>query len=202
MMRTMRAAILVGAAGLVLAAQSTRTEDLAAGKFLVASQDLGDPNFAQTVVLLVQYDEEAVLGIVVNRPSQVRLSRLSEKLAAAKGHSELVYEGGPVGKGGILALVRSSTKLEDATRVIGDVYLVSSKAGLEKSIAAATEAAPIRVYTGYAGWTGPQLEHEVDLGAWYIFRGDASLLFDADPESVWPKLIRKTEQRVASTVRR
>lgn len=198
MMRTMSIALLVGASCMLLTAQSTRTEDLAAGKILVASQDLADPNFAETVVLLVQFDEDAVVGIIVNRPMKARLGRLSEKLAAAKGHSEPLYEGGPVGKGGVLALVRSSSKLDDAVRIFGDVYLVSSKASLEKSITSSTETSPVHVYLGYAGWTGPQLQQEVEAGAWYIFRGDAELLFDKDPESIWTKLIRKTEQRVAA----
>jgi putative transcriptional regulator len=199
MVVSMRAAILLGAAGILLSGQSTRSDDLAAGKFLVASRDLGDPNFAESVVLLVRYDEDAVLGLIVNRPSNVRLSRLSEQLKSAKGRQELIYEGGPVGKSGILALNRARTKLQDADHVFGDVYLVSSKEQLEKSIAASSEASPARVYLGSAGWTGAQLQREVELGAWYIFKGDADVLFDPNPEAVWQRLIRRTEQRVAGT---
>lgn len=198
MLLSVRAAILLEAAAILLPAQSTRSEDLEAGKILVASQELSDPNFAETVVLLVHYDDEAAVGLIINRPTKVRVSRLAEQLKTAKGRSELVYEGGPVGKGGLLLLTRSRTKLGDSDHVFGDVYLVSSKPQLEKSIAGTSEATPARLFLGYAGWTPDQLANEVELGAWYIFRGDADLLFDPDPEAMWQRLIRRTEQRVAS----
>jgi len=56
----------------------------------------------------------------------------------------------------------------------------------------------VHVYLGYSGWTGPQLEHELDLGAWYIFQGSAKAVFDSDPESLWDRFIRETELRIAS----
>ena len=64
-------------------------------------------------------------------------------------------------------------------------------------MAAGTGPATFRVYAGYSGWTAKQLQGEVELGGWHIFPGDASVVFDPDPESVWSRLIRKTEQRIA-----
>jgi putative transcriptional regulator len=191
------AAILFQAAGTPAPAQSIRAEDLEAGKFLVASKDLGDPNFAQTVVLLVKFDEDAVVGLIVNRPTRVPLSRIFGTLKLGRGRADPVYAGGPVGRTAALALMRTAAKVEGAGRVVGDVSLITGKAQLEKAITAGTEPSTLRVYMGYAGWTGPQLEHEVDIGGWYIFRGDPAMVFDADPESLWTRLIRKTEQAVA-----
>ena len=62
----------------------------------MASRDLGDPNFAETVVLLVHYDDEGVVGLILNRRTDVPLSRVLEGLKAAKDRSDPVYLGGPV----------------------------------------------------------------------------------------------------------
>jgi len=179
-------------------AQSTRPADLAAGKLLVASPDLPDPNFAKTVVLLVQYDADGVVGLILNRRSKIPVSRVLDEVAGAKDRQDPVYAGGPVGRTEVLALVRSTRPPGDAKRVFGDVFLASSREALEKTFASATESGMVRVYLGYSGWTRPQLEHELDLGAWYIFQSSAKAVFDSDPNSLWPQLIRETELRIAS----
>ncbi|MGO4882174.1 MAG: YqgE/AlgH family protein [Bryobacteraceae bacterium] len=181
----------------VASAQSTRPEDLAAGKLLVASPDLPDPNFAQTVVLLVEYDDDGVVGLILNRRSKVPISRVLEELAGAKNRADPVYAGGPVGRTDVMALVRGRRAPGGAKRVVGDVFLVSSKEDMEKTFAGATDADTVHVYLGYSGWTMAQLQHELDLGAWYIFAGNAKAVFEQDPDALWQRLIRETELRIA-----
>ena len=53
------------------------------------------------------------------------------------------------------------------------------------------------VYLGYAGWTKDQLRREVALGAWFVFPADASTVFNSDPNTLWPQMIRKTDQKFA-----
>jgi putative transcriptional regulator len=77
---------------------------------------------------------------------------------------------------------------------LGDVYLVSRREVLEKTLEA---GAGLRVYLGYSGWAPGQLEAELELGSWYIFRGDPAMVFDPDPETVWSRLIRGAEVRIA-----
>ena len=171
---------------------------LAPGKFLVASRELGDPNFSETVILLIQYDEEkGAMGLVVNRPAEVPLSRVFQDMKGAKDRTDEAYMGGPVEPDNVLALLKSATKPEEAQRVFANVYLVSSKALLEKTLADKAEPSVFHVYLGYAGWGPGQLEHEVELGAWHILAPDAGSVFDGDPESVWPRLIKRTEMRIA-----
>jgi putative transcriptional regulator len=172
--------------------------ELAAGSFLVSSRDLSDPNFAETVILLLRYDEEeGAMGLIVNRRGDVPLSRVFEDLKQAKGRKDPAYLGGPVEPDNVLALLKSSTKVTDAQRVFAGVYLISDKEQLEKTLAEKPEASVFHVYLGYAGWGPGQLEHEVDLGAWHILPPDAGSVFDADPDSVWTRLIRRTELRIA-----
>src|SRR5262245_30650641 len=86
--------------------------DLAAGKFLIAKRDLTDPNFAETVVLLIRYDEKGAMGLIVNRPTKVPLSKVFADIPAAKGRKDPVYLGGPVGLEGALGLLRASKQPE------------------------------------------------------------------------------------------
>ena len=190
------ALLVAGAAD--LPAQSTRTEALAAGKFLVASRELLDPNFAETVVLLVRYEPDSVLGLIVNRRTKVSIARAFPELPdSAKGRSDPLYTGGPVGRTTALALVRSHARLERAEHVFSDVSLVSGKLLLERTLAAGTAPSTFHLYAGYSGWTAEQLRREVELGGWQIFPADAAMVFDPEPESLWSRLILKTEQRIA-----
>lgn len=179
--------------------QSKKTVDLGAGKLLVASRKLGDPNFAETVVLLVRYDAEGVVGLILNRRTHVPLSRVLEGLKAAKGRSDPVYLGGPVETPAVFALFQSPAKLEGAEHIFGGVYLVSTKPLFEQAISARPDPGVFHVYLGYAGWTKNQLRKEVELGAWFIFPPDAETVFDSDPDSLWPQMIQKTELKLAGS---
>jgi putative transcriptional regulator len=180
-----------------LAAQSNQPKDVAAGKLLVASRDLGDPNFAHTVVLLVHLGEDGVVGLVVNHRTKVTVASALEDFKSAKGRPDLIYVGGPVGRTDVLALARSKTKIENAERVFGDVYLVNKIETLEKAMTAGT-ADTLHVYAGYAGWTRKQLEAEVEIGAWFIFPADPSTVFATNPDALWQHFIARTEERIAA----
>jgi putative AlgH/UPF0301 family transcriptional regulator len=191
---------MIAAAALLQAgivAQSVRGQELAAGKLLVASRDLLDPNFAQSVVLLVRYDDDSVVGLIVNRRTQIPLARVFPELKEAKGQSDPIYRGGPVERTAALALLRARTKPEDAEHVFANVSMISSRALLDKTIAERMDPSMFHVYLGYSGWTKRQLQGEVELGAWHIFPGTAAAIFDPDPETLWTRLIRKTEERIA-----
>ncbi len=177
--------------------QSKNAKDLGAGKLLVASRDLADPNFVQTVVLLVHYDAKGVVGLILNRRTDVPLSRVFEELKAAKNRSDPVYLGGPVETPAVFGLVRSPAKLDGAEHIFGEVYLISTKTLFEKAISVPPDPGVFHVYLGYAGWTNDQLRKEVELGAWYIFQADARTVFNADPDSLWQQMIRKTELKLA-----
>jgi putative transcriptional regulator len=175
-----------------------QTSDLAVGKFLVASRDLGDPNFAKTVILLVRYKEDqGAVGLVVNRATDVPISRVFQDLKEAKSRTDPVYVGGPVELNSVMALLKTASKPPNSTRVFNDIYLISNKDLLKATLAAGAESSVFHAYVGYAGWGAGQLEHEVGLGAWHIMAADAATVFHSDPDSVWPRLIRRTETQVA-----
>jgi len=182
-----------------LPVQSKNAKDLGAGKLLVASRGLADPFFAKTVVLLVHYDAEGVVGLILNRRTDVPLSRVLEGLKAAKHLSDPVYLGGPVETPAVFALLQSPAKVEGAQHIFGAVYLVSTKTLLEQTISARPDPSGFHVYLGSAGWTNDQLRKEVEVGAWFIFQADAGKVFDSDPDSLWSQMIQKTELKLAGS---
>jgi putative transcriptional regulator len=173
-------------------------KNLGTGRLLVASRGLADPRFAETVVLLVRYDETGVVGLVLNRRTDVPLSRVLD-LEAAKDRSDPIYLGGPVGTSAVLALFQSSNRIDKADNVFGGVYLISDKALFEQTMSGRPAPGIFHVYLGYAGWTQDQLRAEVQLGAWFVFPADSATVFSSEPDSLWPQMIQKTELEMAKT---
>jgi putative transcriptional regulator len=182
---------------MVLEAQSKRTNDLAVGRLLVAPRECPDPSFAKTVILLVNLDRDGAMGLIINHRTSVPISHALEKLSAASHRSDPMFVGGPVDLSSVFGLLRVSSKPDEARRVLGDVYLITSRSLLEKTLAGSLGPDQFHAYAGYCGWGAGQLQSEMERGGWYIFGGDPSWVFDSDPESVWSRLIARTEQNIA-----
>ncbi len=114
---------------------------------------------------------------MVNKRTDVPISRVFHDLKEASGRQDPVYIGGPVELNSVLALLKSASKPDGADRVFGDVYLISNQDLLTKTLASSAEATVFHTYIGYAGWQAGQLEHEVELGAWHIMPADAAPCF-------------------------
>lgn len=177
--------------------QPIRMRDPVQGMLLVAKRDLPDPNFAETVVLLLDYGRKGAVGLILNRPSQLPVARIFRDMAAAKSRTDTVFSGGPVEPGSVRALQRSKSKLDQARPLIEEVYVVSETAHIEKSFREGTPSSELRFFAGYAGWGPGQLDREIDFGAWILLDADAATIFHAKPESLWDRLIRRSESRMA-----
>ena len=171
---------------------------LKAGVFLYASPTLADPNFAESVVLLVQHGVEGSMGLIVNRPTRVPLREAVKELAESRGLELRLHWGGPVQPDVALALVRSPKRLASAQRVLPDVQL-SAEPAQWKAVARDPEAASrLRVYAGYAGWSAGQLALELRRGSWVVGPADAASVFSSDPSALWPRvhdLMQRIEAR-------
>jgi putative transcriptional regulator len=167
-------------------------EELAKGKFLVASRQLQDPNFRETVVLLIDYGLDGAMGLVINRPSTVKLATVFPDIKELKQRKDTIYVGGPVAVNQMLLLIRSSKVPEDATAVAPDVYISSSWKVLERLMKKkATEDQRFRLFAGYAGWAPSQLDFERTRGDWHVIKADAESVFAENPSELWPELIRR-----------
>jgi putative transcriptional regulator len=173
---------------------------LAKGKLLVAGDGLRDPHFAEAVILLLEYNDQGAMGVIVNRSSRVKLSELLPRVQGLEHRADTIYEGGPVERSEILMLVHAAKEPEDSKVIFGDVYLSSSAELLKRLAADAPQAdAPFRVYSGYAGWGAGQLDAEVAVGAWHIFPATAAAVFSARPDDLWQELLGRTTLRLART---
>jgi putative AlgH/UPF0301 family transcriptional regulator len=188
-------AMVVLCSALTLRAQSTH--ELGIGKLLVARRDAPDPTFAETVILVVRYSEGGTVGLMLNRRTEVPVSRALDPLKGASGRSDPVYAGGPVELPNVLALLRANAMPEGVEHVTGKVYLVSTGDRLEKTLAKRPDPADFRVYLGYCGWAPGQLENETSQGFWRVLNGSADIIFDSEPETLWSRLIERTEERIA-----
>ena len=182
-----------------LPVQFKDAKQLGVGKLLVASRNLADPNFAKTVILLVHSDDQGIVGLILNRRTDLALSRVLEDIPGTKDRSDQVYLGGPMEVRAVSALLQSTTKVEGVNHIFGVVYLINTKTILEQTLAARPSPQVFHAYLGYAGWTNDQLRKEVELGAWFIFPADTDAVFNSDPGSLWPQMIRKTEQKIAES---
>ncbi|HVB99817.1 MAG TPA: YqgE/AlgH family protein [Candidatus Dormibacteraeota bacterium] len=180
-----------------LAAQSKNPEDLAAGKILVAPRNSSDPIFSKSVILLVRYDKTGALGLMVNHRTTLAISRALPGVKGAARDSDPVFIGGPVELSGVFALARTPAKPEDETNIFGNIYFITTKTALEKTLDRNPNPSQLRIYLGYCGWAPHQLENEVLEGRWYIFDRSEAEAFDAKPSTLWLRLVSKTEQRFA-----
>ena len=170
-------------------------EEPGAGSFLVASRSLIDPNFDQTVILLLEYNEKGAMGLIINRPTEVRLGEMVSDLEGVEDRPETVWVGGPVAHWQMIVLIRSAATLADTEKVLEDVLFTGSREVLEDVLQNDTE---FRAYAGYAGWGAGQLDNEIDRGSWHVLPGDPELVFDPTPHELWRELLSRGESQWAS----
>ncbi|MFQ5351001.1 MAG: YqgE/AlgH family protein [Thermoanaerobaculia bacterium] len=165
----------------------------ARGRFLVAERQLHDPNFSETVVLLTEYGADGAMGVIVNWPTAAPAAELVPQIEGIAELSDTVFVGGPVSRQVMLMLVRAESDLPEAERIFADVHLSTSRELLQRVIARQVETTDWRLYSGYAGWSPGQLDHELAAGGWRVLPGDPELVFAADPDEVWSELMRRGE---------
>ncbi len=172
---------------------------MAKGKFLVASRRLQDPNFKETVVLLVDYGLEGAMGLVINRPSEVKLATVFPDIKELKNRKDTIYVGGPVAVNQMLMLIRTSHVPEDAQEITRDVYISSSWKVLERLMKSTANDENFRLFAGYAGWAPNQLDFERTRGDWHVLTADAKAVFAQNPSELWPELIQRVTAKWVRT---
>jgi putative transcriptional regulator len=161
-----------------------------AGNLLVATPVIGDPNFDRTVVLLLQHDDEGTLGVVLNRPSELTVAEAVPAWGEVVTDPGVVYVGGPVGEGGVLALGRAgqSTPLRGWSELspgLGALDLTLDPGELGGDLVG------LRLFAGYSGWGAGQLRGELAAGAWWTFEAHKSDVFSPQPEELWWEVVRR-----------
>lgn len=157
------------------------------GHLLIASPQLGDPNFERAVVLITEHGESGAMGIVLNQPSESAVTTVIPDLAPIAG-GEPIFVGGPVQPEALVVLGEFSDPGKAAWIIVADVGLVSAQAELEDLPEAVRHG---RVYAGFSGWGPGQLEQEIEEDAWIVEAPLPAELFPDDPESLWRDVLRR-----------
>ncbi len=150
------------------------------GSFLVAKPSLLDPNFRQSVVLIIQHDEQGAFGLVVNRPVPV------------EGLKYPVYAGGPCQTEGLFLLHGlaswSGTTDDEPSPVAPNIFMADATYLEDIKELDPKKLERLRLFAGYAGWGPGQLEEEIGSGAWSLTPADGETLFEVPADELWHHL--------------
>jgi putative transcriptional regulator len=165
------------------------------GRFLIAAKRLRDDNFYKSVVLLLEHGEHGAMGLIINRPSSIRVSH------ALAGHfnlpdtDDVVFGGGPVEPTALVILHDDSAFQGDGPSVLPGLFVGGSPDAFERVIGDAAASGNMRhsfrVFSGYSGWGADQLEGEIARGDWLIHPACRELVFQDDPYAIYEVLLQK-----------
>ncbi len=161
------------------------------GKLLVATPELVDPNFARSVVLLVEYSEdEGAFGIVLDQPTEIPVADYLEEWAPYAADPAVVFRGGPVSPEVAIGLADSpGSPLPEWKTVTGGVGLVD----LGVDPAEVGGVLRCRAYSGYAGWAPGQLEEEIGTGSWFVVNSTPDDIYAQTPDQLWRDVLHRQE---------
>lgn len=183
-----RAALfLVGAAlSLPALAQQPRVGQ---GSLLVATDEIGDVSWTQTVVLVLHHGPNGTLGVAINRPTEVEPQELVPDLGDVSELDLRVFRGGPVQPTQLMYLVRNPPigLLRDAPRILENVFASGNLAALPQ-IVEAGGAETLRLYAGHVEWAPGQLDLELADKRWTVTQGSAERVFSPNPTLLWQRL--------------
>jgi len=169
-----------------------------AGRLLLASTTLEDPNFVRTVVLIGLHSEEGALGLVLNRPSTSTVAAAVPQLEQMVDEDEPVFVGGPVQPAAVVMLAEFVDPEPAALLVLGRIGLPAPDTSLEELTAATSRR---RVYAGYAGWGEGQLDAELERGDWIAQDPIPEDVFCEQPLNLWSSVLTRKGGRYALLAR-
>lgn len=155
------------------------------GRLLISNGNLFDPNFRQTVLIVVDHTEEGALGVVLNRESGVTVAEAAPPVAVLVGSDAQLFVGGPVQPNAAVVLAEFEHPDDASHLIFGSVGLLTGEI---------TDPGPVvraRVYAGYAGWGPGQLEREMEENSWIVDAARAEDVFTSDPQNLWAEVLRR-----------
>lgn len=158
------------------------------GSLLIAGPGLVDPNFRRTVVLVAEHSPEGAMGLVLNRPSALPVADAVPHLAELVPDDEPVWFGGPVDGGAVVAVGDFDRPGEAAALIVGPVGFLPAEAD---AMLLADALRRTRVYAGYAGWGGGQLEAELEEDSWIVDRARPEDVFCSEEIDLWSRVLHR-----------
>ena len=178
---------------LVAADAAEQSEDLT-GQLLVATPEMRDPRFVETVIYIVKHGAEGAFGLVINRPLakgpvEDLLKGFGMDSGGAKGEI-IIHYGGPVSPSAGFVLHSDDVLLEESAKVANGIAMTSDPKLIE-AMARGKGPQQSLFIMGYAGWAPGQLEGELKAGSWFVVSGDKALIFGEDADQKWHQAMDK-----------
>ncbi|MCU0812808.1 MAG: YqgE/AlgH family protein [Burkholderiaceae bacterium] len=166
-------------------------------QFLIAMPGMADDNFAGSVVYLCEHSEKGALGLVINKPIDIKLKNLFEKVDLTLDREDLaeapVYFGGPVQteRGFVLheKMGTDGSPFNSTLEIPGGLEMTTSKDVLE-AMSAGGGPKKVLVTLGYSGWGAGQLEDEIGRNGWLTVQADPQIIFDTPAEQRYERAVR------------
>ncbi len=157
------------------------------GQLLIASPQLADPNFARTVVLMVQHGHEGALGLVLNRPLELTVRQACEQVMEEEvcAIEAFLHQGGPCE--GPLMVVHGQ-ELASEVEVAPGLFFTTERDKIEWLMKTVDITA--KFFVGYAGWGAGQLEAEMETSSWLTIAATHQRVFEPVDEQ-WARLMRE-----------
>lgn len=166
------------------------------GSLLIANPVLPDPNFSRTVILLCNHNDQGSFGLVINRSTQLKAPDLFSSINILKSYNAKIYIGGPVSQSMVFYLYRSSRNVIDLDEICSGVYLGSNLEILESLyLDIKNPEENIRFYLGYSGWSGGQLDGEMEQNSWLVQSANEQFVFLDSEELIWLKAVNSLGEK-------
>lgn len=159
------------------------------GVLLIAGENLLDPIFARTVILLTEYGDEGVAGLVLNRRITTSAIQALPQLGEYGADPDTIHIGGPVAVNYIRLLVKGDNIPGVGRPIVDNIFMIDTVGALRQLESERVRKGDIRMFLGYAGWAPGQLETELLHGDWFIWPATSEVIFNKHPENVWHELI-------------
>ncbi|PID96876.1 MAG: hypothetical protein CSA84_03070 [Actinomycetales bacterium] len=162
-----------------------------AGKLLVATPQVEGEFFRRSVVLMLHHDDGGAQGVVLNQPTDAWVEAVLPGWGAVSTAPPQLFRGGPVQTDSAIGIVTVPGDVPETLgvqRLFGGFGVVDLDA---PPVLVAPEVAGLRIFAGYAGWSGGQLEGEIRRGDWFIVDAESRDAFTDEPESLWSRVLRR-----------
>ncbi len=169
------------------------------GRLLVASPQLGDPNFERSVILMLDHGPDGALGVVLNRPTGLPVDEILDvwRDQAEAAPPGVVFRGGPVSPDAVIGLARTEAPDIDESQwrlVLDGVGTVDLAVAPDEQPVA---VAGVRMFAGYAGWSPDQLEDELSEGAWIVLDAVVADVFTEEADALWHDVLQRQGGKLA-----
>lgn len=158
------------------------------GFLLVATPNMTDPLYKQSVVLICEYTSYGSFGLILNKPYELSSQESPSEINEITLMKDSLRIGGAMQQNQLM-LLHASTKHRDQTlRVTEGVYLGGDFPFLQELIKDEPDSG-LLICFGYTGWTAGELENQFKEGLWYLYPATKNLIFDVPPEKLWKETL-------------